>query len=90
MSKKIVFEVELDVAEHVESDEAQKVVGEMVSDILQDEAYHDFTIEKKVADRRASDEEALSLLSMLDDLSEEDVQKAIDSIDVLTEDDDDE
>ena len=87
MSKQITFKVELDVAEHVESDEALEVVNEMVSDILQDEAYHEVSVKETTASR-ASDAEALSLLDMLDNLTEEGVQKAIDSLDALTEDDD--
>ena len=88
MSKSITFKLELDVADHVESDEARKVVHEMVSDMLQDEAYHEVSVEETTADR--SDAPLFSLLNVLEELEESDIQKAIDSLDVLTEDDEDE
>lgn len=84
MTKQLSFDVVLTVEDDVDKEWAQTVVKAMLEDVVQDDNYHDILI---VDDVSAMDESTMKLLDVLDNLSDDDVQAAIETVEVLENDD---
>lgn len=84
MSKRLGFEIQLTVSDGIDEQRAREVIEAMLADLIQDEDYHEILVLDKVSVR---DESTLRLLEILDNISEENVEKAIDSLDTLEKDD---
>lgn len=84
MSKQYSFDVRLIVADHVDEDRAAEVLRAMISDLEQDEEYHEALL---VDDIESKDDTTERVFGILENIDDEDLEKAKDAIEEMEEDD---
>lgn len=85
MSKRLQFDVELIVSDDVETDRAAEVLEAMLTDLQQDDKYHEVLVVDNVTSK---DDAAREVLDVLREMESDNVETAIDTIDALKSDED--
>lgn len=80
MGKRLNFNVELVVSDDVDESRAAEVLQAILSDLENDDSYHEVIV---LDDIQYQDETAKRMLDILSTIDEDDVEKAIESVEKM-------
>lgn len=83
MTKKLNYTIELIVDEEIDSVRLEKLIQESLEELKQDSRYHEVTVK---SDGISNDKEAIEVIDLINSTSITDIETAIETIDVLKDD----